>query len=233
MHFTFVGNIDPAVVNPLLIKYLGSLPAQPTAHNFKDNGVRPVKGVVEANIKKGKEAKSMINLFWSGETEYSTKESMTLRALVEVLNIQITEKLREEMGGMYSGGLQGGMQKRPYAHYEVMAVIPTGPDKVEKLSAALMELITTARKNGIEQQYLDKVKETWKKDYRTHLQDNEFWLGVLSNAFIDQKDPEAILSYEQQVNTLTPADLQKAANKFLGTDNYIKVVLYPETATVK
>ena len=152
MHFTFVGNIDPAVVNPLLIKYLGSLPAQPTAHNFKDNGVRPVKGVVEANIKKGKEAKSMINLFWSGETEYSTKESMTLRALVEVLNIQITEKLREEMCGMYSGGLQGGMQKRPYAHYEVMAVIPTGPDKVEKLSAALMELITTARKKGIEQQ---------------------------------------------------------------------------------
>ncbi|MGN6401677.1 MAG: M16 family metallopeptidase, partial [Flavisolibacter sp.] len=112
MHFTFVGNLDANTVKPLLQKYLGSLPALPTEHEYKDLGIRPVKGVVEANIKKGKEAKSLINIFWSGETQYSREESMALKALVDVLNIKIIEKLREELGGMYSGGLGGAITKR-------------------------------------------------------------------------------------------------------------------------
>ena len=232
MHFTFVGNLDANTVKPLLQKYLGSLPASPTEHEYKDLGIRPVKGVVEANIKKGKEAKSLINVFWSGETQYSREESMALKALIDVLNIKIIEKLREELGGMYSGGLGGAITKRPYVHYTVSANIPTGPESVDKLTNALFGIIKDAQQNGVDQKDLDKVKETWKKHYQTQLQENNFWLNSLSQAFIDQNDPENILDYEQKVDALTVADLQKAAQKFLPMNNYVKAVLYPENAEV-
>jgi zinc protease len=71
---------------------------------YKDNNIRPVKGIVEANIKKGKDPKNLITFLWTGETEYNREESMALRALIDVLNLQVIEKLREELGGMYSGG---------------------------------------------------------------------------------------------------------------------------------
>ena len=232
MHFTLVGNLDSATAIPLLEKYLGSLPATPAEHRYKDNNIRPVKGVVEANIKKGKEAKSLITFFWSGETEYNREESMALRALIDVLNITIIEKLREELGGMYSGGLGGSIQKRPYVHYTVSANIPTGPENVDKLTKALLEIIKKAQEKGVEQKDLDKVKETWKKHYRTQLQENTYWLEALSQAFIDQNNPENILDYEQKVNALTINDLQKAAQKFLPMNNYVKAVLYPENAEV-
>jgi zinc protease len=232
MHFTFVGNLDANTVKPLLQKYLGSLPASPTEHEYKDLGIRPVKGVVEANIKKGKEAKSLINIYWSGETQYSREESMALKALIDVLNIKIIEKLREELGGMYSGGLGGSITKRPYVHYTVSANIPTGPESVDKLTNALFDIVKNAQQNGVDQKDLDKVKETWKKHYQTQLQENDFWLNSLSQAFIDQNDPENILDYEQKVDALTVADLQKAAQKFLPMNNYVKAVLYPENAEV-
>jgi len=232
MHFTFVGNLDANTVKPLLQKYLGSLPASPTEHEYKDLGIRPVKGVVEANIKKGKEAKSLINIYWSGETQYSREESMALKALIDVLNIKIIEKLREELGGMYSGGLGGSITKRPYVHYTVSANIPTGPESVDKLTNALFDIVKNAQQNGVDQKDLDKVKETWKKHYQTQLQENDFWLNSLSQAFIDQNDPENILDYEQKVEALTVADLQKAAQKFLPMNNYVKAVLYPENAEV-
>ncbi|MGN6165403.1 MAG: M16 family metallopeptidase [Flavisolibacter sp.] len=232
MHFTFVGNLDANTVKPLLEKYLGSLPASPTDHEYKDLGIRPVKGVVEANIKKGKDAKSLINIFWSGETQYSREESIALKALIDVLNIKIIEKLREELGGMYSGGLGGSITKRPYVHYTVSANIPTGPESVDKLTNALFNIIKDAQQNGVDQKDLDKVKETWKKHYQTQLQENNFWLSSLSQAFIDQNDPENILDYEQKVDALTVADLQKAAQKFLPMNNYVKAVLYPENAEV-
>ena len=232
MHFTFVGNIDPEKAKPLLEQYLGSLPAQTAPHQFKDNNIRPVKGVVEANIKKGKEAKSLITFLWSGETEYSPEENLALRALIDALNIKVIEKLREELGGMYSGGLNGAIQKRPYVHYAVTASIPTGPENVEKLSTALLDIIKGAQQNGVDQKELDKVKETLKKHYRTQVQDNEFWLNTLSQAFIDQTNPEKILEFEKRVDALTSAELQKVAQKFFPMNNYVKAVLYPENADV-
>ncbi len=227
MHFTFVGNLDSAPTNSLLEKYLGSLPATPAEHTFKDNKIRPVKGLVQANIKKGKEAQSFITLMFTGETEYNREESMALRALLDVLNIQVTEKLREEMSGIYGGGFGGSIQKRPYVHYTITASVPCGPENVDKLSAALIGLIKNAQK-GIDQKDLDKVTETWKKQYRTQIQSNDYWLGGLSNAWIDRNDPNGILDYEKRVDAVTVDQVKKAAIKFLDLNNYVKAVLYPE-----
>jgi zinc protease len=114
-----------------------------------------------------------------------------------------------------------------------VANIPCGPENVDKLTAALFDIIKRAQDKGVEQTDLDKVKETWRKKYRENLQKNEAWLDNLSTAFIDQNNPENILDYEQKVNALTVQDLQKAAQKFLSTSNYIKAVLYPENANVE
>jgi zinc protease len=232
MHFTFVGNVDPEKAKPLFEKYLGSLPSAEAAPTFKDNGVRPVKGVVNANIKKGKEAQSVITVMWTGETEYKREDNLALKAMLDVLNIKVIEKLREEMGGMYGGGFNGAVHKRPYVNYTVQAYVPCGPENVEKLTAALFEIIKNAQEGKLEQKDLDKVKETLKKDYQTRIQSNDFWLTNLSSAHIDGNNPENLLDYEARVDALTLKDLQNAAKKFLDMNNYVRAVLYPENATV-
>jgi zinc protease len=233
MHYTFVGNIDPLSAKPLLEKYLGSLPAHQQENTFKDNGVRPVNGVVEANIKKGKEPQSIISIIFSGNANYTSEENMRFRALVDVLNIKIIEKLREEMSGIYGGGLGGNLQKRPVPSYMLQASLPCGPENVDKLTTALFDIIRNAQTNGVSQVDLDKVKETWKKQYETNLQNNEFWLTNLSNAWINETDPENILTYMDRVNALTVQDVQNAAKKYFDFNQYVKVVLYPETFNVK
>ncbi|HEY0580448.1 MAG TPA: insulinase family protein, partial [Candidatus Nitrosocosmicus sp.] len=228
MHFTFVGNIDVNTVKPLLEKYLGSLPSKPEAHLFKDNNIRPVKGMVEANIKKGKEAQSLIAVLFTGETQYNQEDNLKLQALIEVLNIKVIEKLREEMSGIYGGGFSGSIQKRPYVHYAVSATLPCGPENVDKLTVALFDLIRNIQANGIDEKDLNKVKETWKKQYEVSLQSNDAWLNNLSQAFINQTDPHTILEYEQKVNALTKDDVKQAAQKYLTMNNFVKAVLYPE-----
>jgi zinc protease len=157
---------------------------------------------------------------------------MNLAALLEVLNIKIIEKLREEMSGIYGGGIGGTVSKRPYVHYTISAGLPCGPENVEKLTKALLDIIKDAQEKGVDQKDLDKVKETWKKQYHVNLQSNDYWLGVLSNAFIDQTNPENVLDYEQKVNAITIENLQKAAKKFLTLNNMVKAVLYPESSKI-
>ncbi|HEY0356650.1 MAG TPA: insulinase family protein, partial [Flavisolibacter sp.] len=213
MHFTFVGNVDLEKAKPLFEKYLGSLPSKAEKPSFKDNGIRPVKGVVNANIKKGKEAQSKITVTWTGETEYKAEDKLALKAMLDVMNIKVIEKLREEMGGIYGGGFNGSITKRPYVHYTIQSTLPCGPENVEKLTTALFDLVKDAQEGKIEQKDLDKVKETLKKDYQTRIQDNDFWLTNLSNSHVDEFNPEAILDYEKRVDALTIQDLQNAAKK--------------------
>ena len=231
MHFTFAGNIDPKTAKPLLEKYLGSLPASPKENAFKDNNIRPVKGIVNAAIKKGKDPKSTISLVFTGETEYSPEEDITLQALLEVLNFKVIEKLREEMGSIYGGSFYGGISKRPYTNFTIRASVPCGPENVEKLTAGLMDIIKTAQQN-IDQKDLDKVKENWRKQNNVNLQSNGFWLRTLSHAWIERNNPEDILLFSERMEKLTTTDLQKAAQKYLTLNNYIKAVLYPENNSV-
>lgn len=232
MHYSFVGNIDVEKAKPLLEKYLGSLPSAPKENKFKDNGIRMIKGSTEANLKKGKESQAMITLMFEGETDYNREEKMDLAALLEVLNIKIIEKLREEMSGIYGGGIGGAVYKRPYVHYTITAGLPCGPENVEKLTKALLDIIKDAQEKGVEQKDLDKVKETWKKQYHVNLQSNDWWLSGLSNAWIDQTNAEGLLDYEKRVDAIKLEDLQKAAKKFLTLNNMVKAVLYPESSAI-
>ena len=232
MHYTFVGNVDIQKAKPLLEKYIGSLPATPVENKYKDNGVRMIKGLTEANLKRGKEAQSMINIMFEGDAEYKSEERINLAALIEVLNIKIIEKLREDMSGIYGGGMSGNIVKRPYVHYTISARLPCGPENVDKLSKAFFDLIKDAQEKGLEQKDLDKVKETWKKQYHVNLQSNDWWLSGLSNAWIDQNNPENMLEYEKRVDAIKPEDLQKAAKKYLTLNNMVKAVLYPESSNI-
>jgi len=228
MHFTFVGNIDKEKITPLLEKYLGSLPAAQKENKFTDVGLRPVRGVVDATIYRGADKKSLVNLIFTGETPYSREEQLKLRALVEVLNIKTIERLREEMSGIYTGGTRAGFEKRPYNHYTITTSFPCGPENVDKLTAALFDIIKNAKEKGIDQKDLDKVKETWKRQNEDHMKQNEYWLQSLSTSWIDREDPAGLLEFAKKVDALTTKDLQDAAVRYFDMQNYIKAVLKPE-----
>jgi zinc protease len=228
MHFTFVGNIDFNKIKPLLETYLGSLPSSQKENKFTDEGLRPVKGIVETTIYKGAAKQSQVRIIFTGEAPYSHDENLKLKALLDALNIKFIEKLREEMGGIYGGGMGGRIINRPYNHYSITVSFPCGPENVDKLTKAALDLIKNAQTNGIEQSYLDKVKETLRKQYQDQLKQNDYWLEGLSGAWIEHDDPMWILDYSKKVDALSVQDLQQTAKKYFNMQNYIKAVLNPE-----
>ena len=163
---------------------------------------------------------------------FNLDEKINLTALIEVMNIKIIEKLREEMSGIYGGGMFGTISKRPYVHYTIGVRLPCGPENVEKLTHALYDLIKNVKEKGVEQKDLDKAKETWRKHYHENLQSNDWWLSNLSNSWIDDSNAESLLSQEQRVDAITVADLQNAANRFFTGHNMVKAVLYPESSKI-
>jgi zinc protease len=228
LHFTFVGNIDVDKIKQYITTYLGSLPGSPAKHNYKDVGLRPAKGPLNIDVKKGAEKQSLVVMQYSGEMAYNKETDLQLAMLSEVMNIKIIEKLREEMGGIYGGGMRGGLSKRPYEQYDISVSFPCGPENVDKLVAAFLGIVKDVSDKGIDEKDMAKVKETLKKQYEVQIKNNDYWLQSLSKSFIDQTDPSWILAYPGKVEGVTSAQLQQLCKKLMDTPNYIKAVLYPE-----
>ncbi len=225
--FVLVGKFDVASIKPLLATYLGSLKSSSKKSTFKDVGLRPVKGV-RKEIFKGTEPKSFIRMFWNGEAPYSTDEQLKIQALTEVLNIKLIEKLREDLAGIYGGGMFGSLNKYPYNHFSLGASLPCGPENVDKLIAATLEEIEKIKTNGPAVEDLNKVKETWKQQHEVNLKENNFWARQLLQSIELGTDLQNVLSYEERIARLTPADVKSAANKYLDMKNYVQIVLNPE-----
>lgn len=227
--FVIVGSFDVAAIKPLIATYIGSLPSSSkTVAQVKDVGLRPVKGVVKKEVRKGTEPKSFIRMYFNGEAPYSEAEQLKLQALIEVLNIKLIETLREDLSGIYGGAMFGGLNKYPYNNYSIGIALPCGPENVDKLIEATFAEIEKVKTAGPQEADLNKVKETWKTQYKENMKDNNFWVTSLIKSIENGSDPAQILNYEKIISTITTKDLKDVANKYLDKKNYVQVVLYPE-----
>lgn len=230
MKFFLVGNFDIDKVKPLLQTYLGSLPTPEINIKSIDHGLRPHSGIIKKEVFAGKEAQSMITLQMHGLRSLSAAERLRFNAMVEVLQLRLTAKLREEMGAVYSPRVNGAIKRAPYQSHSVILALPTGPEKVDALLKTSFELIEQLKAAPATDEELNKVKENWLKNRREGVKTNQFWLGVLSNAYLHQDDPAEVFSFDDNVKNLNGSDIQEAAKIYLDTRNYIQVIMYPESA---
>jgi zinc protease len=226
--FIMVGNIDVEAMKPLLATYIGSLPSKGGIGKIGDNGVRVNKGVKDFTVYKGKEQKSFILNIYSGEVPYTEDLAFKADILSEILNIKIIEDLREKIGGIYSGGISGTVQKYPYNNYIFGLQLPCGPENVDKLKKAAAEEIEKIKANGPEQKDLDKVKKSLLEKYTVNMKENNFWTGTLQGIYFSDKDPQRTLNYEKIVNEVTVTDIKKTAALLFDGKNIIGGILVPE-----
>jgi zinc protease len=228
MHFVFIGSIDEAVLKPLVETYIASLPASGKKFEWKDNGVRTVKGQKQLDFYKGQAEQSLILAFHTGEVPYSEDLELKADAISEILNIRIIEELREKIQGIYSGGTNASVDKIPYNNYQILFQLPCGPDKIDTLILAMNAEIEALKKNGPSEEVLNKVKQQWIEAYKTGLQENGTWLNRILRDRFPGADADRFLNYEKYVNSLTTAQIKVVANMLLSGKNVFTAILRPE-----
>ncbi|RXK62398.1 insulinase family protein [Lacibacter luteus] len=228
MEFVFVGSFKEAEIIPLIEQYIGSLPTTTKKFTAVDNKVRTVKGKKEMTVKKGTDERSLIVQFHSGEVPYSQDLEMKAQAATEVLNIRIIEELREKIGGIYGGGIYGGLEREPYNNYSFAVQLPCGPEKADTLLKAVNREIKDIAVKGPSQKNLDKVKQQWREQHKIDLKENEDWLTALTESKFPGNNIDYFINYEKYVDKLTVKDVQLAAAKLLNGPNVFTAIQMPE-----
>ncbi|MBA4849862.1 pitrilysin family protein [Emticicia sp. BO119] len=226
--FVFVGNFEVEKIKPLLEKYIGGLPSTKRVETFKDLHIDKVKGMVEKTVYKGLEDKASVNLQFNGNFNYTEEERLNLDALAEVLDIKLTEKLREEAAGVYSPNIRASYNKLPNPTYNLTIAFGCSPANAGKLAKIALEEIQKIKVNGPESVDVDKVKAEEKRSVELQVKENSFWNSYLSDQYFDGEDLNFINRYSKDmIDKISIESVKKAANQFL-SDNFAKFVLLPE-----
>jgi zinc protease len=152
-----------------------------------------------------------------------------MNALKEVLEIKVTQHLREDESEVYSPSVEVNYVRNPTARYRFTFSFGCAPANTDHLMDQVDKEIKTLRDHGPAPEDLDKFKAESRRLYETQLKDNEFWLGYLTGQYQNHENPTQILYYLNRLNKLKPEELQHAANMFLSGDSEIRFELLPET----
>jgi zinc protease len=226
--FIFVGNFTPAEVEPLLVRYLGSLPATGRIENWRDVGMDPPVGVVEREVDKGLEPQSRVQIVFGGGTDWSLGRRLQLEAMKQVLDIALRENVREEAGGSYDIGVDAELNRYPDEEFFVYVGFGCAPDQVETLTELVFQEILKLREQGPPRKDVDKVKEILRREHERNLKTNDYWLGILQLAYINELDPAVLLDFDARLDSISVDSLQSMAVETLDPENYVRVVLNPE-----
>jgi zinc protease len=154
-----------------------------------------------------------------------------LRALGDVLQLHLRDRMREDLGGTYGVNVGAAVTKDPDSEYSVSISFGSAPERVDELVKAAFQEMQVLKDSGATQADLTKVKETQLRARETSLRQNGFWLGQLEACYRDGIDPRDMLTYNRLVDSLTSTMVRDAARKFLRNDNYVQVSLFPERPT--
>jgi len=170
--FLFVGNFTKEQITPLILQYLASLPATTRNENWVDEGVDTPQGKINKKVMRGVEPKSSTRIAFTGEFDYSRQNRYDMHSMMQILNIRLREILREDMGGVYGVGVWASMSKDPEAEYSLNVVFGCSPDRVQELTDTVMDEIKSLMEEAPEEVYVDKVKESQRREREINIQKN-------------------------------------------------------------
>jgi zinc protease len=226
--FTFVGSFSVESIKPLLLQYLGGLPASNRKEKAVDLGIKIPAGVVSKAVYMGQEPKATVRLVFSGDFVYNRDNNNQIDALAEVLNIKLIERLREDEGGVYGVSASASQSKYPQNRYSLSISFGCAPENVEKLIASTLDEINKIKTNGALPVDIQKFVAEETRTTETDLKTNGFWLGNIIDSYQNEEDPKEILTYLDSLKKINPENLKSAANQYLSGKNYIRLVLMPE-----
>ena len=225
--FFFVGNLEPEQIKPLVRTYLGGLPSTRRTETWKDAGIRSPRGVIKKTVRSGVESKGLTQIVFTGRFDWNAQNRYDLSALGRLLNLRLSDVLREDLGGTYSVSAGASTSHYPEERYQVSISFGSAPEKAEPLTAAVFAQIDSLKRSMVSNADIAKVREQVRLQRETDLRTNGFWLSSLYFYDYHKEDPLDVYKFNTMNNALTGEAIQRAALSYLDVNNYVQVVLLP------
>jgi zinc protease len=150
--------------------------------------------------------------------------------LVNVLKMKLIKTLREEMGMVYSVGVNASATIRPAVLSRNSISFSCLPENVqilvEKTKSIIVEMKTKPESYETE---LNDVKANLIKEMKLNKQKDSFWSTYIRNSFFNnQTNWNLVINYDDFVNSITSNEIALLLANNFNFNNLIQSVLLPK-----
>ncbi len=225
---TITGNVDLAVLKPLVEKYMGSLPKGKKATEInKANVINRAEGKIERIVElELATPKSTVYQVYTAYMPVDTKTEVVLNAASYILDMVYTKTLREEEGGTYGASSNMGIRRTPDERASIMVAFDTNVEKSPKLRELAIKGLADLAENGPTQEQLTMALENFKKNLPEQRINNSYWLGELESHYRYGINHDA--EYEAALDAVTVENVKTVLQTVLSAGNFMEIVLMPK-----
>ena len=228
--FVIIGDTDEERLLPLVKKYIATLPKLGEAEEFKDDGVRSIKGqhTFKKEYQSTKRSDVGINII-NSDAKYSFEGAIRLRALSEILKTALREKIREDKGQTYGFSLNAKLSRYPFEHSDMLISFTCDPANTDKIISEIKQIIANIKSSGaLLPKHLEDFKAQSEISIKKDYEKPEFWQKLIISNKIFNTPLYTADEYISAVKAITNDDIKEAAKLYLDEKNMVISINNPK-----
>ena len=220
-----VGDVNVATLQPLVEKYIGSLPKGGKT-KWKDPKEDIVKGIVDDVFTVDMQTpKSTVLQVYNADIPYSYAKDAAMDAISYILDMRYTESLREEEGGTYGASAITSFGRKPKEKALIQVYFDCKPALCDRLRELAVKGIQDLAQKGPTDEEVQMAKLNLLKNLPESRQQNRWWLNSIELYLEYGVDRDA--EYEAAINALDANIIKETLSEILGSGNFIDLVMKP------
>ena len=213
-----VGDIDEAAAIAAVSKSFGALPARsasaPAYTDARKASFRADRSPILLTHE-GPADQAMVAAFWPTDDDHDYRKEVGLGMLAQVLDLMLTESIREQLGASY-GVSVGSSMSDVYTGFGTLSVNTViAPDKADEVDAAIAAAVKELRDKPVSADLLARARNPVMESIAKSLRENSFWMGYVDEAQTKADRLQRIRDRKALYEAIAPADLQALARTYL------------------
>ena len=226
-----VGDMDELKAAALVAKTFGALPTRLAAFPSYRAGNKvafPKKRTPVTLRHSGKPDQGMALVYWPTTDARDPRREMRLRLLSEVVQLLVTEQLRETLGATYSPRATSDMSS-VFAGFGQLSVSSTAePGKIDQIYSAIDVIAASLAAKPPSADLITRARNPMLEGIERNRRDNGWWLGLIDEAQSLPTDLKNAREAAAILKSITAQDLQAAAKLYLKSSAALRIRIVPK-----
>ncbi|MGR4892789.1 M16 family metallopeptidase [Sphingopyxis sp. LARHCG72] len=174
-------------------------------------------------IHKGPAEQAELRVYWPARDDSDLGEAMRLNLLARVMQLMLTEELREKLGESYSPGAAASLSDEFPGYGHVFAASNVDHKDLATTRAAIFAIAKELREKPVDADLIDRARKPLVEAMVKSRRENSYWLNYVAEATSHADRLDRSRKGIGEVEAATPAQLQALAKRYLVDDNALVI----------
>ncbi|SBV31441.1 Peptidase M16-like protein [uncultured Sphingopyxis sp.] len=174
-------------------------------------------------IHKGPAEQAELRVYWPARDDSDLAEAMRLNLLARVMQLMLTEELRERLGESYSPRAAASLSDEFPGYGHLFAASNVDYKDLATTRAAIFAIAKELRDKPVDADLIDRARRPLVEAMVKARRENSYWLTYVAEATTHADRLDRSRNGIAEVEAATPAELQALARRYLADDKALVI----------